>query len=103
MLLYHCSLPAKLKCKVLVEKHRTEDSSHTHMHVHACGHATGPDLVPQPSVPLVPDQLRLLMLPSPHLLPCCHTPHPRYPLFPITPVPPLTADLSPNPSFLPSV
>lgn len=33
------------------------------MHVHACGHATGPDLVPQPSVLVVPAQLQLLLLP----------------------------------------
>lgn len=58
---YHCSLPARLKCKseVLVEKHRTRESTHTH----ACGHAPGPDLVPLPSVLLVPAQLQLLRLP----------------------------------------
>lgn len=71
----------------------------THMHVHACGHATGPDLVPQPSVLVVPAQLQPLLLPRvliSSLAAAFLTT--QVPGFPIPPVHTLSADLSRQPS-----
>lgn len=61
---YHCSLPARLKCKskVLVGKHRTRGSTHAHACtcMRACYRARRR---PQPSVLVVPARPQQLALP----------------------------------------